>query len=108
MASIRDALINLAEAHYGASPGLTDLPPKRTYQTARQKAGMLLGANPQNSTSDQVPTLTHFLSEMLAQRLTQASADEQAIQQLQELLTRYTQNKVPFSSSSAPAPATRQ
>jgi hypothetical protein len=108
MASIRDALINLAEALYGASSGLTDLPPQRTYQTARQNAGMPLGANPQNSTSDQVPTLTRLLSEILSQRLTQASADEQAIQRLQELLVRYTQNKVPFSTSSAPAPATRQ
>lgn len=108
LASIREALIGLAEAHYAASSGLASSLPLRTYQATRQKAENPLEGGPQNSRSEQETFLAHLLSETLAQHVVQTDADEQAIQQLQDLLIRYVQSKAPFSSSSAPAPETRK
>lgn len=106
LASIREALIVLAESNYATSSSLTASSPLRIYQAARQKTDIPFGTSPRISYSEQVSSIAHLLSEMLARRVVQTDTDEQAIQQLQELLILYTQSKVPPSPSSAPAPAT--
>lgn len=104
LASIREALIGLAEANYATSSSLTASPPLRAYQAAGQKTELPFGTGPRNSFSEQVSSIAHLLSEMLARRVVQTDTDEQAIQQLRELLILYTQSKVPSSPSSAQPP----
>ncbi len=108
LASIRDALIGVAQAYYSAPRSLGFTPPQQTRQPARQDRGVPPETDPRHSSSERIASLVHQVSEMLAQQVIQTDADEQTVQQLQDLLIRYTKSKASFSSSAAPAPATHK
>jgi hypothetical protein len=106
-ASIRDTVIGVAHAYYAASPGLASPSPQLTKQPAKQNQESPLGTSAPASSGKTLTPLVRQIYETLAQSVAHTAADEQAINQLQALFSKYTQKSTPFSESPVPKPAQR-